>query len=110
MSMIDFDAHKIVDTDLQNFAASSTSDERRSVIVELGLPSPHIPLRPAHPPYAFPKLADRHTPTDMADIEGHAASMDQLEKKFNALDLATKPVRLDAAQAFVVSVTPEQLR
>lgn len=36
--------------------------------------------------------------------------MDQLESDLKKIRLAEEPIRLDAAQAFVLTVTPEQLR
>jgi hypothetical protein len=107
--MEDFETDKIADPDLRSFVAHGGADEQRSVIIELGLPPPRLPLHPARPPRASPQPHQPAAPLDLADIEGHALSMDELEAKLRTLDLAGKPIRLNAAQAFVVSVTPSQL-
>ena len=107
-----FDSAKIVDAELCRFAATQDTDERRSVIVELGVaPTPieltfdrRTGLRPRD------RLAPRGDTDrmDLPDVEGHAEFMDELQRQLSAL--AGEAVRLDAAHAFVVSVTPVQLR
>ena len=107
-----FDRKKIVDTDLQEFAAAENADERRSVIVELGLPPPTVPL--SFPLESIPRASEvgpHSSPrVSLADVEGHGSAMDQLETSLRALGLEEPPLRLDSAQAFVVRVTPAQLR
>jgi hypothetical protein len=109
---MDFDDGKIPNPELRNFAESSDSDEERSVIVELGteplrLAPREVSPRPRVPP---PAAARRPDLDDLINVEGNAGSMRQLESELNACGLDRDLVRLDAAQAFVVSVTPCQLR
>jgi hypothetical protein len=113
--MEDFDSRKIVDPALRDFAASNQSNERRSIIVELGVPPAQVAVRPTRTPdgrqtIPEPRTSGRLVPGSLADIEGYAAFMDKLEEGIIGLGLAEKPVRLDAAQAFVMNVTPAQLR
>jgi hypothetical protein len=109
-----FDSTKIVDADLRSFAASEGRDERRSIIVELGVPPPPLALtferRLGTFPKPLPQRGKQMDTIDLSDVEGHSASMDELERQLCSLGLAADSVRLDAAQAFVVPVTAEQLR
>jgi hypothetical protein len=106
------DRRKIVDTDLQEFAAAENADGRRSVIVELGLPPPTVSPFFSHKPIPRASEVGPHSSprVSLADVEGHGAAMDELETHLRALGPEARPLRLDSAQAFVVSVTPAQLR
>ncbi|WP_165225055.1 hypothetical protein [Aquisphaera insulae] len=100
------DASKIDLGELRDFAAASGTS-RRSVIVELcgaGLKVPARPASRAMPPKS--EVVPRGTRPDL----GRGEAMDQLQQALGALGLARDVVRLDAAEAFVVSVTPAQLR
>jgi hypothetical protein len=108
-----FDGAKIADPELRTFAASQDADERRTVIVELGVAPPPVAIafdrrlgmgRPAPQPRR--QEGDRR---DLADVEGHGELMNELEGRLRSLGLSGKVVRLDAAQAFVISVTAAQL-
>jgi hypothetical protein len=110
----DFDERKISDYKLRDFAESGEANERGSVIVELDIP-PRAMLRPEwqQTPWkkgSYPGLTDYTASGEEENVENDIELMNQLEEKLVSLDLPEKPVRLDAAQAFVVSVTPEQLR
>ena len=96
---------KIPDPDLRRFAEAAPEAEQRSVIVELepGPPPKPRPQRP-RPPGARPD------PLEMAYGGHDERAMDQLERRLGELGLGEDLVRLDAAQAFVVTVRPDQLR
>jgi hypothetical protein len=95
----------ITDRSLAEFAATD-SDERRSVIVELGVPL-KVPLRPnGLRPYP-PPVEELPTNDRRAD---ESDEMDRLAEELRAQGLAESLVRLNLAQAFVVTVTPAQLR
>lgn len=96
---------KIVDPELQRFAAGPGADEVRSVIVELDMP-PETPRPKALPP---PRAAGR-TRTSRSDTSTSSALMTRLHRALESLGLAGDLVQLTAAQAFVVTVSPEQLR
>lgn len=97
--------------DLIRFAESGGPEERRSVIVELaGLPPPVARRSGAPKPRPpAPPAAKSRIPI-LAEIEGSKSKMDALESSLLGLALDESPVRLDAAQAFVVKVAPAQLR
>jgi hypothetical protein len=109
----ELDPYKIRDAELREFASRSDEEEQRSVIVELGVPSPRLKLKP------WPMIKKGTVPEtesavkmprgDLADIEGHARAMETLEKAILATGIQ-KPVRFNAAHAFVIDVTPAQLR
>jgi hypothetical protein len=111
----EFDPSKIGDTELREFASRSDETERRSVIVELGLPAPRLELGK---PWPLPRKGTvpetqsgvKMSQGDLADIEGNAKAMDILEKTILETGIHQKPVRLNAAQAFAIEVTPAQLR
>ena len=112
--MADFEKRKISDSQLRDFAEDGETNERRSVIVELGV-MPRVALRPEwqKTPWkkgSYPGLVDYSALDETEDIEKDIESMNRLEEKLVSLNLPEKPVKLDVAQAFVVSVTPEQLR
>lgn len=99
---------KIQEPDLHLFAEEGDVQDRRSVIVELKAPPAQLAMNN--------QTRHRSTRTykELIPEESQAntrvrADMDQLEHKLCSLGLS-QPVRLDLAQAFVVNVTPEQLR
>jgi hypothetical protein len=102
--------HKIQDDELRSFAESDDMDRRETVIVEVeSTPKVRPPaskdlwLDASHYRYAIEAIE--------SDDEGQSAgSMDRLQQQFRKMDLPEEPVRLDTAQAFVLDVTPEQLR
>ena len=96
---------KIVDPELQRFAADPAADEVRSVIVELDLP-PETPRSKTLPP---PRAAVRAR-TSRSDVSSSSVLMMRLHRALESLGLADDLVRLNAAQAFVVTVSPRQLR
>jgi hypothetical protein len=107
--MTDLDATKIVYPDLREFAETSAPSTRRSVIIELGGPPPKVTLR--KPSRTSPHFGSGQAEIlDFGDDPGRAEAMDRLEEELSKLRLSERPVRLDSAEAFVASVTPEQLR
>lgn len=113
--MSKFDERKISDNGLRDFAEKGEASERRSIIVELDIP-PRTPVRPEWQRTPWKKgaysseLMDSLAAGEERENKNDLKSMNQLEEKLAGLDLPEKPVRLDSAQAFVLSVTPEQLR
>ncbi len=105
MGMSRYSSYKIVDASLRRFAALKTA-KPQTVIVELGAEPPQLGLRETTP-RPRKRLARK---TCLKDVEGHASEMDQLEVDLKKIDLPEKPIRLDAAQAFLVTLTPAQLR
>lgn len=104
---------KITDRGLKDFAETSEPGQRRSVIVELNEPpldfDPRrlfaLDLRPPSKPRAPvdpPALIDEEAALEMGELGSELAALVGLEQS----DL----IRLDAARAFVLSVTPKQLR
>jgi len=106
---MDVDASKIPDPELRDFVQAEESDEPRSVIVELEMGPPDLAPRQTVPRPRVPGR-DRVAPFDLAKTEGHDGAMNQLERELLALGLAQDLVRLNAAQAFVVSASPAQVR
>ena len=97
-------SHKVPDSELRAFAEGGPADEDRSVIIELAS-RPDTLLRTREVPR---KGRIRPAPPSPAlTLQGR--SMDQLERQIEAI-VARKRVRLDAAEAFVVSVRPTELR
>ena len=108
--MEEFDPQKIVNPELREFAACPDCQELVSVIIELGVPpTPRAP-RSISPPLPPPKLRQPLEASGLPEVEAQSASMDQMEKELAALNLQEEPVRLEAAQAFVVNVNSAQLR
>jgi|GEM_PF-4028515 len=101
------DLTKIEFAELRDFALGKSRSRRRSVIIELGGPVPEVTLR--KPTRSFWN-GGRPEIRSFGDGSGQAEAMDRLEKGLSELGLANELVRLDAAQAFVASVTPVQLR
>lgn len=95
---------KTLDAELAKFA-SQDSKTTVSVIVEMALPPSQVELTdagpgkgPVRPRVALP-----------ADESSWRDGMDALERQLRQL-FGAAPVRLDPAQAFVVELTPDQLR
>jgi hypothetical protein len=99
---------KIQDGDLRAFAESGPPAARETVIVELE-PTPTV-----RPPESrdswLSKLDYRSAIESIEGFDDGGQAMDQLQRAFEELELPEQPVRLDSAQAFVVDVTPDQLR
>lgn len=112
--MEDFIKGKISDSALRDFAEEGETTERRSIIIELDLP-PQAVARSEWRKAPWEKGSflgsGKISPSDETeDCQKETEFMNKLEEKLDSFDLPEKPVRLDSAQAFVVSVTPEQLR
>src|SRR5262245_23373780 len=101
---------KVVDPGLREFLAEGDPGEHRSVIVELASPRKKATTRPTKLPPPKQKPPTPHDLTTLLADEDVAASLDRLEDELAAQDLDEKPVRLNLAEAFVVSVTPPQLQ
>ena len=102
------DVEKIQGEDLRSFAESGPSDERQSVIVELGTTDQ---VRPPAKKELWTSPNDYRAAIE--GIEGYSddgSAMDELQQTLNGLSLPRDPVRLDSAQAFVLDVTPGELR
>jgi hypothetical protein len=112
--VIDFDKAKISDYELRNFAEYGETSELRSVIVEVDVPPRAIPRSEwQKTPWkkgSSPRSTDYPLLNEERVIKNDEQLMNQLEEKLMSLNLLEKPVRLDIAQAFVINVTPEQLR
>ena len=99
-----FDSRKLVDPELAEFAEQGSTG-RLSVIVELASEPPQVVLadrgsiEDSGRPYAAPPI----------DEDALRQQMDTLETELKRLT-AEPLVRLDVAQAFVVELSPEQLR
>jgi hypothetical protein len=106
--MKDLDATKIDQPELREFAQAEGGSQRREVIIELGGPVPKVTLRKPKRSPSVP-MGERPEILSFGDDSGQAEAMDRLEKELGELGLGKQPVRLDSAQAFVASVTPEQL-
>ena len=99
---------KIVDADLRSFVEHGGSDDRASVIVELGQ-TPTV--RPGETAGGWFENTGYRVPIEeLEGFDDEGSGMDELEKALQGLDLAATPVRLDSAQAFVLQVTPDQLK
>jgi hypothetical protein len=111
----EYDARKIRDAELREFASRLDEEEQRSVIVELGVPSPRLelnkqwPIRKKESPTEAESAVNLQR-TDLADVEGNSGAMATLERAILAIGIPNKPIRLNAAHAFVMDVTPAQLR
>jgi hypothetical protein len=97
---------KIQDDSLQSFAALP-GGERQSVIAELDAPVSSLPRNMGGkvPPAKSVKCGGDQA----AEITQHAQLMDQLEQQLVSI-VRKKPVRLNAAEAFVLNVSPDELR
>jgi hypothetical protein len=108
------DVRKIVHPELRDFASSKASSERRSVIVELGGDPPQLAPRgvfggPASSIRSQQPSVFAHD-AEPADSPKSVSTFDQLKLELASLGLNEGPVALKAAEVFVVSVTPEELR
>lgn len=105
---------KISDSKLREFAEEKENNECRSVIVELDVPARTSSLiKSKNNTRGNPELFSLNTNPafdEEDDSEKDSLLMNELEKKLSALNLSEEPIRLEHAQAFVVSVTPNQLR
>lgn len=97
---------KIVEQDLRSFARSDDNAECRSVIVELNVPPARLEMQSGRrvPHRRSTKLDPNEIPRD------EKGAMDDLENKLHALGVTRNVTRLDVAQAFVVDLSPDQLR
>jgi hypothetical protein len=99
---------KIVDADLRSFVEHGGLDDRASVIVEL---SQTPTVRPGESSSGWFENTGYRVPIEALEgFDDEGSGMDELEKALQGLDLAATPVRLDSAQAFVLQVTPDQLK
>ena len=98
------DSSKISDPELLKFAGQDTAS-KVSVIVELSIE--HAPIELADPdPNSGLVRPYEALPIDEA---AECQRMDRLERELKKL-VTSETVRLDTAQAFVVDLTPSQLR
>jgi hypothetical protein len=106
---MDLDTGKIPDAELRSFAQTPTAEKPRSVIVELE--SPPLAIAPLEKT-PRPRYPGGHPaiPFDLTAVGEEHERMDQLQKELLALGLEEELVRLNAAQAFVVSASPAKLR
>jgi hypothetical protein len=109
LTPVDDVSSKIVGKELAAFA-QQTGEEERSVIVELSTTKP-VKLTPKR------RSLPRHgtwtresAPPASRDAKATRAAMDALEGVLKQFVREQALVRLETAQAFVLSVTPEQLR
>lgn len=109
--------NKINDLELGSFAHLAKSEEKRTVIVELATPPPKVRLdrfsenTKSLPKYRSTKSTERKSRINIRNIEGHKKDMDLLGGRLSKLGIPKDSLtRLDSAQAFIVSVYPEQLR
>lgn len=101
---LQFDSERVLDPELAKFAEQDSAD-KASVIVELSFESPQV------------ELAESRGDEDLSrpfaalpiDEQVERQRMDRLESELESLGIG-QMVRLDTAQAFVVEVTPAQLR
>ncbi|QEH37612.1 hypothetical protein OJF2_62030 [Aquisphaera giovannonii] len=108
--MSELDPSKIDLGELRNFAAASGAS-RRSVIVELGGQLLKVSAR--RPSGVLPRKGEADAAVLRAGAgqgPGRSEDMDRLQEALGSLGLGREAVRLDAAEAFVVTVTPGQLR
>ena len=103
---MDIDAGKIEDPDLRQFAADDTG-EPRSVIVELDAAPADIRPRGALPRRQLPQGPESSGETT-AGGNADTEAMNTLEQQLARLGVNL--VRLNAAHAFVVTLSPAQLR
>jgi hypothetical protein len=112
--MSDLDATKIDLDELRDFAAASGDvagrAARRSVIVELGGPARKVVVRAPSRTLPRKDAAMAEVLRPGAADPGRGRDMDRLQQALLTLGLGEEPVRLDAAEAFVVRVTSDQLR
>jgi hypothetical protein len=96
---------KIRDSALREFADANATEDRHSVIVELAAP-PEIGLRSVKP--GPPKRSESPKSAAKVQLTPRKSLMDKLARKISGV--SQDAVRLDAAEAFVLSVTPDELR
>ncbi len=96
----------IADGSLRDFVEENNPARRQSVIVELRATPVDLPTETVVPGRADRTQSKNTTPQDSS---GEQQAMDKLEKDLTGLGLKDL-VRLDVASAFVVTVSPEQLR
>ncbi len=99
-----FDSEKLLDAELTDFAAQD-SGKSISVIVEIAHEPPQVEIAQPDENRRFARPQMVLPSDDNAILE----QMDRLEDKLKSLN-CVNVVRLDAAQAYVVSVNPDQLR
>ena len=103
------DLLKISDPELRDFARELGTDVPRSVIVELNLMGLNMNAEPiALGDHSARRLVPAELDADAARREKEG--MDSLERELTSLGLGKDLVRLNTASAFVVKVSPEQLR
>jgi hypothetical protein len=105
---MDLKSGKIADPELRTFANADADGDSRTVIVELSLPPVAFPQertpRPRGP------STGRAAQLDVDSSVGGDAEMTKLERELKKMGLGRDLVRLNQAQAFVVNVSPGQLR
>jgi hypothetical protein len=99
---------KLGSPDLVEFASASSGAGTRSVIVELASP-PRAAPRSTEPHHPRPQAKGHAREAALVPDDDRAARLDRLGKELDTLGL-DEPVRIDSAEAFVVDVTPDQLR
>jgi hypothetical protein len=105
---MDLKGEKIDDADLRSFAEHGDPTDHASVIVELGQ-TPTV--RPGEATGGWFGDSGYRVPIEALEgFDEEGSGMDELEKALQGLELAATPVRLDSAQAFVLKVTPDQLK
>ena len=105
---MDLKGQKIDDADLRSFAEHGGPTDHASVIVELDQ-TPTV--RPGDATGGWSGDAGYRVPIEALEgFDDEGTGMDELEKALQGLELAATPVRLDSAQAFVLNVTPDQLK
>lgn len=104
--MTAFDAAKLHGQDLRDFVEAGAPETRTSVIVEVAGTERAVP----HPYDAWQEAPPSRDEVAQVEVGDDATPiMDRVEEKLGRLDLPKRPVRLDTAEAFVLSVTPSQL-
>ena len=102
-------AQKLPDTVLRQFTKKKT-EEKTSVIVELDLPPQKIFLGKRQLSRTMHEYGVEKVVEESAAQQKENARKIQKTRKFLESLLGTTPHWLNAARAFVVTVTPEQLR
>lgn len=105
-------ASKLPDRELREFLSGAGDAVDCSVIVELASPPPRRPGRTFLSPLPRSSALGEavSSRSELVNVEGHAAEMQALEASLAQFGFAEKPVRLNAAQAFAVTVNREQLQ
>jgi hypothetical protein len=110
--MESFNPNRLSHVELREFAAQTEGTDRRSVIVELDAPPADVDATPLEFSRPRPPRRDElcHAGRKPDEALETAADMNRLGRSLEKLELDKPPVRLDYAQAYILSVTPDQLR